>query len=86
MSNTSCPLVFVNGSRPGITSLARSPRLSGDMPWNVDFRDTRWDFPAPGLEDSEVQRMIDMLNTGRIKNTAKRQSICKRIVARMFGK
>ena len=86
MSNTSSPLIFVNGSRPGITRLVRSPFISGDMPWNVDFRDTRWDFPAPGLEDSEVQRMIDMLNTGRIKTPAKRQSICKRIVERMFGK
>jgi hypothetical protein len=63
MSNTSCPLVFVNGSRPGITCLVRSPFLSGEMPWNVDFRDTRWDFTAPGLEDSEVKRMVDMLNT-----------------------
>jgi hypothetical protein len=85
MSNTSCPLVFVNGSRPGITCLVRSPFLSGEMPWNVDFRDTRWDFPAPGLEDSEVQRMIDMLNVGG-KSPEKRQPICKRIVARMLGK
>jgi hypothetical protein len=86
MSNTSCPLVFVNGSRPGITCLVRSPFLSGEMPWNVDFRDTRWDFTAPGLEDSEVKRMVDMLNTGMVKNIKKRQSICKRMVARMLGK
>jgi hypothetical protein len=56
------------------------------MPWNVDFRDTRWDFTAPGLEDSEVKRMVDMLNTGMVKNIKKRQSICKRMVARMLGK